>query len=312
MLLERVDGQAARRWVGQAAAALELAAPEINALNVFPVPDHDTGTNMALTLRSAAAAVEHATGGASEVTDAAAAGALAGACGSSGVILAAYLRGFATALHGRDAADGPALVAALAGASDSAFAAVSAPLEGTILSVARAAAEACAVLRAPETRSDDSAPVATMASAAAAGARVELTHTTAALPALAAAHVVDAGGRGLVVLLDALVDVTHGVSASVSAAIRAGTVATPRADTPPRFAYEVQYVLDAPVDALRALCDHLEQLGDSVVVVTGRHRHNVHVHVNDIGAAIEAALDVGRPSDIRVTHFGDQIAAGTD
>ena len=302
--LERLDAESVQGWFGQAAQALERACTAINALNVFPVPDRDTGTNMLLTMRSAAAAaLAAATPSASGVANAGARGALRGACGNSGVILAGYLRGLADGLDDRVTADGEALATALVAAADSAYSAVQQPLEGTILSVARAAALAAG--------KDDAAPVAGVARAAASAATAELADTTSQLPALRTAGVVDAGGQGLVVVLDVLVHVTSGVSGVAQPVIVDSSVVD-QASTPLQFAYEVQFLLDAPADALPVLRERLTQVGDSVAVVAGADCHRVHVHVNDVGAAIEAALDLGRPSQIRVTHFNDEQNAGAD
>jgi uncharacterized protein len=301
--LERLDTLAVRSWLGRAVHALERACTTINVLNVFPVPDSDTGTNMLSTLRSAAArADEDRARTVFGIADAAASGALSGVCGSSGVILAGYLRGFADGLTGLVDADGGPLAWALAVAADSAYAAVSDPLDGTILSVARAAALAAG--------QEDSGPVAAVINGAAVAARAALADTTGQVPALASADVVDAGGQGLVVLLDVLAEVAGtGVRPALPAA---GTEATVRPHSVPTltYAYEVQYLLEAPADAMPALRERLEEIGDSVAVVAGADRHNVHVHVDDVGAAIEAALDLGRPSRIRVTHFSDLISAG--
>ena len=301
--LERLDAEAFRSWLAHAVHALERACTTINALNVFPVPDRDTGTNMLLTLRSAAArADEGRAGTVFSVADAAASGALSGACGSSGVILAGYLRGFAHGLTGLVDADGGALSRALGAAADSARAAVSDPLDGTILSVARAAALAAGKA--------DSGPLAAVINGTAVAARAALADTTRQVPALAAADVVDAGGQGLVVFLDVLAEVAGtGVRPALPAAVT-DTIVRPHSARTLTYAYEVQYLLDAPADAMPALRARLEEIGDSVAVVAAADRHNVHVHVDDVGAAIEAALDLGRPSRIRVTHFSDQNSAG--
>jgi DAK2 domain fusion protein YloV len=284
-----------------------MACADIDALNVFPVPDGDTGTNLLLTMRAACAALDDLDPGAAtvEVAQVAAAGSLAGARGSSGVILSRFLHGLAAGLAA-DARgqrqEGAALQAALSTASDAAYAALSDPVEGTILSVARAAAKFA--------RDADPEDVVAVARAAVVGARDELGRTTAQLPALAAAGVVDAGGQGLVVVLDALVDVLTGTD----------TLPSPKVATTPgasgssiagktAFAYEVQYLLDAADDRLPDLRARLSALGDSVAIVSGDRVHNVHVHVDDVGAAIEAGIDVGRPHRITVTRFADQSDA---
>jgi DAK2 domain fusion protein YloV len=290
-VLGRLDAAAVRRWLAAAARDLAARAGEIDDLNVYPVPDGDTGTNLAATR----AAVDLAASGAAdaELLPAVARAALLGSKGNSGTIVAAYLRGFG---------DGH-LAKGFWSAYDAAYAAVAEPVEGTILSVARAAAEA-----AEGADPDDVAAVAVAAARGAAGA---LARTPSQLPVLAAAGVVDAGGRGLCVLLDALVAVLTGTAPEhpPEPLVRraAGAVAATREAGSDEYAYEVQYLLDAPsVDGLKSA---LASLGDSLVVVGGDGLWNVHVHVNDVGAAIEAGIEAGRPHRIAVTRFADQEPA---
>jgi DAK2 domain fusion protein YloV len=186
---------------------------------------------------------------------------------------------------------------ALTAAAEAAYAAVSEPVEGTILSVAAAAAKAA--------RDADPADLLAVVRAAARAGSDELARTTEELPVLATAGVVDAGGQGLVVVLDALVDVIEGVDTAPEPEIAPGPVTGSVGGA--TFAYEVQYLLEAPTDAVPGLRARLRQLGDAVAVVTGNDLHNVHAHVDDVGAAIEAGIAVGRPSRISVTRFADQI-----
>ena len=176
---------------------------EVNALNVFPVPDGDTGTNMLLTLREAVAAGAEAAReetAAGPIAMAIAGGALIGARGNSGVILCQMIRGFALAIADRDTISGPDIAAALAAARDQAYAAVVEPVEGTMLTVVRGAAAAAAAITAV---TSEPAP-AEVLSAALAGARQALAQTPALLEVLRAANVVDAGGQGVVHVLDGL------------------------------------------------------------------------------------------------------------
>ena len=300
----RLDAAVLTRWYERAADALAVACPGIDALNVFPVADGDTGTNMLLTMRAASAAAADALAAGTElpgVADAAAAGSLGAARGSSGVILSRYLFGVAASLAARSGADGASIQSALTVAADEAYAAVTDPVEGTVLSVARAAAKAA--------RDADPDDLLGVVRAAGDAAREELGRTTAQLPALSAAGVVDAGGQGLVVVLDALTDTVAGVTAGPAPEI-AARASAPAVVTAPAFAYEVQYLLEAPPHVLPDLREQLDALGDSVAVVSGPDLHNVHAHVDDVGAAIEAALDLGgRPRRISVTRFADQTAA---
>ena len=204
-MLNVLDPHAARRWALAALAALADAREEIDALNVFPVPDGDTGTNLYLTLEAAVAAAQVLPEDApvAVVADAFARGALLGARGNSGVIGAQMLRGWAQVLAEHSELTAETAVECFRRADEQAWKAVHHPVEGTILSVSRAAAQAAQAAAA----SDFGGDLETVISAAAESAQLALARTPVQLPALAAAGVVDAGGRGLVVLLDALAEV---------------------------------------------------------------------------------------------------------
>jgi uncharacterized protein len=312
-VLARLDAGAVRRWCALGLAGLRRHQHEIDELNVYPVPDGDTGTNLVLTLGSAyhALAPEGASGSEEGAEPGAllhrmARGALLGARGNSGVIVAQLLRGIADVLGQGPAAGGRALADALTAAAKAAYAAVADPVEGTVLTVANAAA-----LAATAADTDDLAAVVRTATREAAAA---LARTPDQLPALARAGVVDAGGRGLVVLLEALVEVVTGEAPAAPAPVRTarGARPVPREAGSAEYAYEVQYLLDAPADAVERLRATLAALGDSLVVVGAGGQPpvwNVHVHVNDVGAAIEAGIGAGRPHRIAVTRFADQVAA---
>jgi DAK2 domain fusion protein YloV len=231
-------------------------------------------------------------------------GALRGARGNSGVIVSQILGGLAEALSGVAVARGRALAGALRAATDAAYAAVAKPVEGTVLTVVAAAARA-----ADRADTDDLGTVVRAAAAAAADA---LARTPEQLPALARAGVVDAGGRGLCVLLDALAEVITGDRPDRPAPAARAPAATVRETGSPPYAYEVQFLLDAEPSAVDRLRAVLAGLGDSLVVVcagTGQGAAptwNVHVHVNDVGAAVEAGVVAGRPHQISVTRFDDR------
>lgn len=301
-----------RRFVDVAVDALEAAREEIDALNVYPVPDGDTGTNMYLTVSAARDAVREAGDDLEAVLAAFARGALLGARGNSGVILSEMLGALVRRIGRADPAERNAQVMAdaLRCASDASYAAVGTPVEGTMLTVIRSAAEAAAeAVKGEQVRARD------VFSAAAAAAREALARTPEQLPVLAAAGVVDAGGRGVSVILDAAETVltgrrpipvtapigTHAIPIPVSGPVEGDLTA----EGP---SYEVMYLLDAADDAVPALREALAPLGDSLVVVGGDGLWNVHVHVDDVGAAIEAGIAAGRPYRIRVTHFAEQIA----
>ncbi|MGV9939083.1 DAK2 domain-containing protein [Streptomyces sp. NPDC003401] len=337
------DALAVRTWCGLALRALGRAREEIDAINVYPVADGDTGTNLYLTVESAATAVEavftgHAAGaaahGAPSLADAARAmahGALIGARGNSGTILAQLLRGMAQVFAAEGEGphtDAAGLRLALRRAADSARQAVAHPVEGTVLSVAAAAADAAAAAEGD---------CGTVAKAAHRGACAALAATPGQLAVLERAGVVDAGGRGLVAVLAALVETFTGETAAVPSgtgaftagggrdraadpvdprAPGAGTGAESRAETCAESraedgggnggpAFEVIYLLEAEDAAVARLRERLDALGDSLVVVGGDGLWNVHVHVDDAGAAVEAGVEAGRPYRIRVTHFAD-------
>lgn len=308
-MLTQLDASAVRLWCEAASEALSAHRDEIDDLNVFPIPDGDTGTNLALTMRSAAEAVagdRSVTVGA--VLRAMARGALLGARGNSGVIMSQLLRGVAETFDGRETGDGELLATGLRRATEAAYAAVAQPVEGTILSVITGAAVA-----AETSCRAGRAELANVIIAAADGAETALSRTPEQLDVLGRAGVVDAGGRGLVVLLDALNAVVTGRTAQPrSARPRArnsSALEATREAGSEDFSYEVQFLLDANDAAVAELKAALCGLGDSVVIVgTGDGLFNVHVHVNDVGAAIEAAVDAGRPRRITVVRFLDQIA----
>ncbi|MBW8486059.1 DAK2 domain-containing protein [Actinomadura parmotrematis] len=297
-MVEDLDGAAVRRWSRLAAEALGRTRGEVDALNVFPVPDGDTGTNLHLTVLAAADAADEAPPGTAGAWRALAEGALLGARGNSGVILAQTLRGLAAVLGPADRpADGALLAKALDHAAGLARGAVAHPVEGTILSVLHAAAEA-ATAAGPR--------LADVARAAAAGARRALRATTGDLDVLARHGVVDAGGAGLCVVLDALTAVVteeYPERYEVPARTAGTAPAGPAPAGEPGPGYEVMYLLDAPDDAVPPLREALDALGDSLVIIGGGGLWNVHVHVHDAGAAIEAGLAAGRPHRVRVTYL---------
>ncbi|MCX5194126.1 DAK2 domain-containing protein [Streptomyces sp. NBC_00249] len=322
-----LDAEAVRTWSSLALAALGRAREDIDAINVYPVADADTGTNLYLTAESADRALAAAFGDTPEatadVTEGTAAapslseavrayahGALIGARGNSGTILAQLLRGVADVLGAepRDRAAGPLLAQALTRAAEEAYQAVAHPVEGTMLTVAGAAARAGALAGAAAGAVADSA--AEVARAAYEGARAALAETPGQLAVLDRAGVVDAGGCGLVAVLGALWQALSGQEPA-EGPVPGRTASLPSASDPCAEeqggpAYEVVYLLEAGDEAVAGLRAGLDGLGDSLVVVGGDGLWNVHVHVDDPGAAVEAGVVAGRPYRIRITHFGDE------
>jgi len=310
-----IDLKTVVRFLELATTALGEAREEIDALNVYPVPDGDTGTNMFLTVSAANDALLAATGGDPEADlptslEAMARGALLGARGNSGVILSQMLGAMAERLSAAtpDQQASTVVAEAIRDATDASYAAVGVPVEGTILSVSRAAADA-ALAAAPDDRLGD-----TM-TAAAKAAREALGRTPLQLQVLADAGVVDAGGRGLCVVLDAAETALTGRRHQTPTGLGVRNIPVPlptndlTADGP---AYEVMYLLDAGDEELPRLRRTLAGLGDSLVVVGGHGLWNVHVHTDDVGAAIEAGIEAGRPHRVRVTHFAEQVGAARE
>jgi uncharacterized protein len=297
--------------------ALRLHQVDINRLNVYPVPDGDTGTNMALTLEAVVSELEGIESGAElvAVCRAIGHGSLMGARGNSGVILSQLLRGMSErmAAAGGGGVGPDVLVDAIGHASELARKAVVRPVEGTILTVAAAAAAGAAGA------ADGSGLVGVVESARGEAADA-LARTPEMLPVLAQAGVVDAGGTGYLLLLDAFLLVLDGRPLPEPSGAPApdlsglGVDGTPGHDATAGgvhavgdLRFEVMYFLAAPDDSIEAFKEVWAGIGDSIVVVGGDGLWNCHIHTDDVGAAIEAGVDAGRPQRIRVTDLDDQV-----
>jgi len=284
----------------------------VNRLNVYPVPDGDTGTNMSLTLDSVCNGLEEIDGSdMAAVCKAVSHGALMGARGNSGVILSQVLRAIADGCKAAppDGAGALEFAAALTKAAEAAYSAVMRPVEGTILTVTRESAEA-----AKETAGTGGDLLATI-EAAKIGGEESLARTPELLPVLKQAGVVDAGGAGLLLLLDAALYVVDGrpmpeaPPATDEPAFDTSELAAMHGDehNVGDLRYEVMYFLEAADETIPAFKEVWAGIGDSIVVVGGEGIWNCHIHTDDIGAAIEAALDAGRPKMIRVTDLLEQV-----
>jgi DAK2 domain fusion protein YloV len=301
--LERLDAGDVVAVFGTYRDVLRLHQATINRLNVYPVPDGDTGTNMALTVQSVADALAEADITDMEsVADAISLGSLMGARGNSGVILSQILRGIAEALRPNAGVDGPVLVDGLRRAADGAYRAVETPVEGTILTVIRAAADGASAA--------GDVGLVDVLDGARRSAADALARTPELLPVLRAAGVVDSGGTGLLLLLDSFLHVTAGRDLpepdpeSAEATTEGRDTGT---DPAASCRYEVMYLLEAPDDSVAPFRAVWAGIGDSIVVVGGDGIYNCHIHTDDIGAAVEAALEVGRPRRIRVTDLWDEV-----
>ncbi|MEJ7765640.1 MAG: DAK2 domain-containing protein [Acidimicrobiales bacterium] len=300
--------------------ALRSCSAVLDRLNVYPVPDGDTGKNMLGTVERVVAELEGAEDSLADVCRAIAYGSLMGASGNSGIILCQVLRGFTESLKAVDDA-GPAEVAeGLTNASKQADNAVARPMEGTILSVVRASAAAA------EEAAAAGQDLEGLLRASRAGAVEALARTPEQLPVLAQAGVVDAGGAGYCLFLDGLLHVlagdplpelppvpegmlerVGGTGPDAAAAAQATTGGNEGERDLSGLRYEVMFLLEADDDLIPAFKDVWSGIGDSIVVVGGDGLWNCHIHSDDIGEAIEAALDTGRPRRIKVTDLLDQV-----
>lgn len=307
----------------------ELAANEdaLNSLNVYPVPDGDTGTNMRVTLEAGLSALEgldpavrgeraslrHVLGAMTRAAQ-----------GNSGVILSEYARGFVAALPTRErsgleelALDGDDLARALTKAAACAQSAVDQPVEGTMLSVARAAAGAAASARSEAVHAGLNPDVEDVATAAFDGARAALARSPQQLDALAEAGVVDAGGAGLAVVLECLSRVAQGRHGLPRASDRSWLSRAPRSPMHAQGAcrpaaggpaFEVMGVVEgATDDAVATLRSALRALGDSVVLAGGDGVHRLHLHTDEPLAAISRVREVARLGEPSVTRFDGRL-----
>ena len=284
--------------------ALEDHKESINRLNVSPVPDGDTGTNMFLTVGSV---LEEMKAVAFDDRDAVCAalshGSLMGARGNSGVILSQVLRGMSACFAQADAIDGDVLASALTEASVAADGAVMKPVEGTILTVVRE------VARAARDAAETSAILKVVEEALTEG-EAALERTPEQLIVLREAGVVDAGGAGFLLLLHAILHVLDGRALPVaenSTEIASVTIGKQQQDELSELRYEVMYLLNAPDEAIEGFKNVWAGLGDSIVVVGGDGLWNCHIHTDAIGPAIEAGIEVGRPQRIRVTDLAEEV-----
>jgi len=302
-VLDVLDGAALARVVVRYRDALRAHQEELNRLNVYPVPDGDTGTNMTLTLESVCAELGDADR-MDDVCQAVAHGSLMGARGNSGVILSQILRGFAEVFADRDTVSVEDLVTALRRGADAAYQAVVRPVEGTILTVCRAAAEAGEAARAAGASSLEA-----VLEQVEAAARDAVERTPELLPVLKEAGVVDAGGRGFTLLLDAFLHVVDGRPLPEPEIVTtpAAVAAHRRGEDVVGMRYEVMYLLDATDETIPAFKEAWDAIGDSIVVVGGDGIWNCHVHTNDVGAAVEIGIEAGRPSKIRITDLQEQV-----
>jgi len=291
------DGQSLQQALASGTAWLEKHVAVINSLNVFPVPDGDTGTNMLLTMQAAMREVsDSAKRSVSAVAQAIAQGALMGARGNSGVILSQLLRGFAESLEGKVSFEAHDLAKAMATASSTAYQGVLKPVEGTILTVAREAAEAAA----GAAESD----LGRMLSIIVEEARASLERTPDLLPVLKDAGVVDAGGKGLYIILEGALRFLRGETIdSAVAFVGVATVETPPED---EYGYDTQFLLRGSGLNIEEVRARIDSFGDSTLVVGDRELIKVHVHTENPGSVLDYAIKLGSLSDIIIENMQEQ------
>lgn len=299
-----LDGGLLRELVKAAAAWLNRNKEKVNALNVFPVPDGDTGTNMNLTMRSALKELEASPATRlDEVAKVVAQGALLGARGNSGVILSQLLRGFARGLEGKETATTADIAAAFQMASKAAYSAVMKPVEGTILTVAREAAEEAERSAAA---TDD---IVQLLENVLNAAQDALRRTPEMLQVLKDAGVVDSGGQGLVFLFEGMVRYLKGEPVEQPSETSAIPDHLPELDAPPepladgRYGYDIQFLIrgeNLDVDAIREV---ITSMGDCALVVGDSNVVKVHVHCLNPGPALEYGANLGMLDDIVVENM---------
>ena len=303
-----INGSLLRDAIISAAYDIQNQKQKVDELNVFPVPDGDTGTNMSMTIGAAVKELKLLKDPTVEATAKTAASALLrGARGNSGVILSLLFRGFSNGLKGKEEADGIDLANALTSGVEAAYKAVMKPTEGTILTVARVAAE-----KGREVARENNDAL-TVFEAIVNQAEITLNETPEMLPVLKKAGVVDAGGKGFTVIFSAMLNVFKGGEPvkPVEAAPKTQTVkrtAVAEASGDIKFAYCTEFIVNKKKDAenplkLRA---YLESIGDSVVVVDDEEIIKVHVHTNHPGNAIEEGLKFGMLVNMKIENMKEQ------
>lgn len=302
--LTTLDGILLKRLFESGTAWLEHNVEYVNRLNVFPVPDGDTGTNMLLTMRSAMREVSDSPShSAADVAATVAQGALMGARGNSGVILSQLLRGFSRTIEGKSELTTRDIARALQHASEMGYKAVMKPVEGTILTVARAAAEQ-AVDAAEET--DD---ICELQEQVVSAAKKALQRTPELLPVLKEAGVVDSGGQGLVAILDGMLRYLNGDSPAQMRGTAEEDDIHDVMEAPPepfengRYGYDIQFLIRGDQLNVDEIRDYINSIGDCGLVVGDPNLVKVHVHCLNPGPALDFGAQHGMLDDIVVENM---------
>ena len=303
MKYQKINGHDFYNMVVNASNRLLEESDFVNALNVFPVPDGDTGTNMSMTFKAAVKEIENLNSESiGETSKKLAKGALMGARGNSGVILSQILRGISKGLEGKTEVDGRDLAVAFEEGSKAAYKAVMRPTEGTILSVIRAAAESV-------TNVEESNVIAVMETVVT-NAKIMLDKTPDLLPALKKAKVVDSGGMGLYIILQGMLDaLKNDIKAEIKDVAVKSAGATGAASTEDidiKFGYCTEFIIVGDASKAKEFQDKIENLGDSMIVVGYEDVIKVHIHTNDPGKVLSNAVHYGELSKIKIDNMREE------
>lgn len=303
MKYDRINGHDFYNMVVNASNRLLEESDFVNALNVFPVPDGDTGTNMSMTFKAAVKEIENLNSESiGETSKKLAKGALMGARGNSGVILSQILRGISKGLEGKTSVDSVELANAFVEGSKAAYKAVMKPTEGTILSVIRAASEGA--IKSNKT------DIVELLNEVVLEAKIMLDKTPDLLPALKKAKVVDSGGMGLYIILqgmhDALKDGIKAEIKDIAAGNSTGTNAQGTEEIDIKFGYCTEFIILGDASKAKVFQDEIEPFGDSMIVVGYDDVIKVHIHTNDPGLVLSKAVAVGELSKIKIDNMREE------
>lgn len=303
MEYKTINGHDFYNMVVNASNRLSEQSEYVNELNVFPVPDGDTGTNMSMTFKAAVKEIENINSESiGEVSKVLAKGALMGARGNSGVILSQILRGISKGFNGAKEAGVVEVAKAIKEGSNAAYKAVMRPTEGTILSVIRAAAEEGEITKATD--------VVTLLDEVTKAAKIMLDRTPELLPALKKANVVDSGGMGLYIILqgmyEALKEDMKVEIKDISIAEGGIKGAKSTGDIEIKFGYCTEFIILGDANKAKKFQDEIGSMGDSMIVVGYEDVIKVHIHTNDPGAVLAKAVKIGELSKIKIDNMREE------
>ena len=306
MKFNKVNGEHLYYMMSNAANKLELQSEYVNSLNVFPVPDGDTGTNMSMTFRAAVKEIEGmGNKNIGEVSKKLAKGALMGARGNSGVILSQILRGISKGLEGKEEADASEFANALLEGSKSAYKAVMRPTEGTILTIVRTAGEVAVALK------EDN--ITELMREVCRESKIMLDKTPEMLPALKKAKVVDSGGMGLLIILQGMQEalenglkVTTGTPQAVKSSVAKAQRSETMSEEDIKFGYCTEFIILGDSNHAEEFKSKVINKGDSLVVVGYEDVIKVHIHTNNPGKVLEEAVKFGELSKIKIDNMREE------